>query len=108
MSQLQTPDNLSLKHRCYLSLVRGLARLPLPVLQAMGGAVGRLVYRFSTGYRQYFDANLIQAVGPALAQEISVRTQTEGVRLFLNCLGSGCIHASRFSRRYERLKGGSM
>lgn len=78
MSQLQTPDSLSLKHRCYLSLVRGLARLPLPVLQAMGGAVGRLVYRFSTGYRQYFDANLIQAVEPALAQEISVRTQTEG------------------------------
>ena len=78
MSQLQTPDNLSLKHRCYLSLVRGLARLPLPVLQAIGGVIGRLVYRLSAGHRRYFDANLIQAVGPDLARQISARTQAEG------------------------------
>ena len=78
MSRLQTPDNLSLKHRCYLSLVRALARLPLPVLQSIGGVVGRLVYRFSAGHRRYFDANLAQAVGSELAKKISVRTQTEG------------------------------
>jgi len=70
MSELQTPDNLSLKHRCYLGLVRWLARLPLGLLQALGGALGRLVYRCSASYRQHFDANLLQAVGEATAARV--------------------------------------
>lgn len=77
MSQLQTPDNLSLKHRCYLGLVRWLARLPLPVLQAAGGTVGRVVYRFSGNYRRHFDANLLQAMGPELARKIAAQAQAE-------------------------------
>lgn len=77
MSYLQTPDNLSLKHRCYLSLVRGLARLPLPVLQALGGMIGRLVYRYSGSYRHHFNANLMQAFGPEALAQIGPEARAE-------------------------------
>ncbi|MFZ9649356.1 MAG: lysophospholipid acyltransferase family protein [Fluviibacter sp.] len=77
MSRLQTPDNLSLKHRCYLSLVCWLARLPLPLLQAIGAVVGRLVYLCSASFRRLFDANLTQALGPDAVRLHSVRAQAE-------------------------------
>ena len=37
------------------------ARLPLRVLHGAGAVIGRMVYRFSAGYRQHLDANLAQA-----------------------------------------------
>ena len=77
MSRLQTPDNLSLKHRCYLSLVRGLARLPLPLLQAVGGVLGRVVYRYGTSYRHHFDGNLVQAFGADAVKKIGPQAQAE-------------------------------
>ena len=77
MSPLQTPANLSLKHRCYLGLVRWLAQLPLPLLQTMGGIVGRVVYRVSGSYRCHFDANLAQAMGPEAAAQIGPVAQIE-------------------------------
>lgn len=80
MSSLETPANLSFKHRCYLGLVRWLAQLPLPALQAVGGVLGRLVYRCSSSYRQHFDANLIQAFGAEVARQISPRAQAEAGR----------------------------
>ena len=77
MSELQTPAGLSFKHRCYLSLVRWLARLPLPVLQTMGGLVGRLVYRVSASYRHHLDANLSQAFGAEAAAQMSPTVRVE-------------------------------
>ena len=77
MSSLQTPANLSLKHRCYLGLVRWLAQLPLPVLQAMGGMLGHLVYRCSAGYRRHFDANLAQAFGSEAVARIGLVARAE-------------------------------
>ena len=77
MSRLQTPDNLSLKHRCYLSLVRGLARLPLPLLQAVGGVLGRVVYRYGTSYRHHFDGNPVQAFGADAVKKIGPQAQAE-------------------------------
>lgn len=77
MSSLPTPANLSLKHRCYLGLVRWLAQLPLPVLQVMGGALGHLVYRCSGGYRHHFDANLAQAFGPEAVAQIGPMARAE-------------------------------
>lgn len=70
-------DRLSFKHRAYLGLVRCLARLPLAVLQGLGALVGRVVYRWSAGYRQHFDANLTQAVGPTEASRLSPQAQAE-------------------------------
>lgn len=77
MPSLETPANLSLKHRCYLGLVRWLARLPLPLLQTMGGLVGRVVYRVSGRYRRHFDANLIQALGPEAAVQVGPSARVE-------------------------------
>jgi KDO2-lipid IV(A) lauroyltransferase len=77
MSPLQTPANLSLKHRCYLGLVRWLAQLPLPLLQTMGGIVGRVVYRVSAGYRHHFDANLAQAFGSASITQLGPIARAE-------------------------------
>ncbi len=77
MSSLQTPANLSVKHRCYLGLVRWLAQLPLPLLQTMGGLIGRLVYRYSRSYRHHFDANLAQAFGPEAALQIGPVARAE-------------------------------
>jgi Kdo2-lipid IVA lauroyltransferase/acyltransferase len=77
MSQIPIPANLLLKHRCYLSLVCWLARLPLPVLQSMGALVGRLVYLCSGSFRRLFDANIEQAMGEGIARSISRRAQAE-------------------------------
>ena len=77
MSRLQTPANLSLKHRCYLGLVRWLAQLPLPVLQSIGGALGHTVYWCSGSYRRHFDANLAQAFGPEAAAQIGPVARAE-------------------------------
>lgn len=77
MSRLQTPHNLSFKHRCYLGIVRWLAQLPLPVLQIMGGTLGRLVYRFSRSYRHHFDVNLLQAFGAETSAQIGPKARVE-------------------------------
>jgi KDO2-lipid IV(A) lauroyltransferase len=77
MSELQTPANLSLKHRGYLGLVRWLAQLPLPLLQTMGGIVGRVVYRVSGSYRYHFDANLGMAFGSEVATQIGPVARAE-------------------------------
>jgi len=42
-------------------LFRFLSRLPLSWLHALGGVLGRLIYRFSAPYRRHLDANLAQA-----------------------------------------------
>lgn len=44
-----------------VTLFRLLSHLPLSVLQALGALTGRLVYRFSAGYRHRLDANLQRA-----------------------------------------------
>ena len=80
MSQLQTPENLSIKHRCYLGLVRLLARLPLWVLQATGALIGRCVYRVSASYRQHFNGNLTQAFGVEAAIRIGRNARAEAGR----------------------------
>lgn len=77
MSEMQTPANLSLKHRCYLGMVRWLAQLPLPILQAMGGLVGRVVYRVSGTYRHHFDVNLAQAFGSEAVPQIGPVARAE-------------------------------
>lgn len=38
-----------------------LSRLPLPWLHALGGVLGRLIYRLSATYRRHLDENLAQA-----------------------------------------------
>lgn len=77
MPSLETPANLSFKHRCYLGTVRLLARLPLRLLQAMGGYIGWLVYQCSASYRHHFEANLTQAFGLERAKSISHYARTE-------------------------------
>lgn len=72
----QPTNQLLFKHRIYLGLVRLLARLPLALLQALGGWFGRRVYRHSSSYRNVFDANLIQALG-AEAGTVSKQAQAE-------------------------------
>lgn len=44
------------------------SRLPLPLLHAIGAAVGSLAYRFAPGFRGHLDANMAQAgyLDPAL------------------------------------------
>ena len=70
-------DALPLKHRLYLGLVRLLTRLPLGVLQMLGGWVGRFVYWKSASYRRHFDANLKQAIGAAEAARNRQQAQAE-------------------------------
>jgi Kdo2-lipid IVA lauroyltransferase/acyltransferase len=42
-------------------LFRFLSQFPLSWLHALGGVLGRLIYRFSAPYRRHLDANLAQA-----------------------------------------------
>jgi KDO2-lipid IV(A) lauroyltransferase len=77
MPSLETPANLSFKHRCYLGTVRLLARLPLRLLQALGGYLGWLVYHCSSSYRHHFEGNLVQAFGEKMAANISPSARAE-------------------------------
>jgi KDO2-lipid IV(A) lauroyltransferase len=61
-----------------VTLFRLLSYLPLPLLQQFGALTGRLVYRFSSRYRQRLDANL-QRAGYAADLSATIRESGKNI-----------------------------
>ncbi len=84
-------------------LFRLLSRWPLPVLHALGGALGWLVWALSPAYRRSFRANVAQAGLPfALARPAIAdagRFVAELPRLWLRPHGQSCLDQVQVSGR---------